>query len=138
MSADSREDRDVSENLEEIRDTSWDPRVGLGRVRGPSGSFGMDRGTFGEVREGSGDYREVHKGQGTLREVGDGSRDLRVCPRRVGRPSGRSGMGWFTLGEVRDGLVYPRGGAGWVGGPSRRFGTDRRRSKRVGGPQGGP
>ena len=31
----------------------------------------------------------------------------------------------MTLGEVRDGLGYHRGGAGWVGGVSVKSGTGR-------------
>ena len=34
-------------------------------------------------------------------------------------------MGWWTLGEVRDGLGDPRGGPGRIGRPSERSGTGR-------------
>ena len=35
----------------------------------------------------------------------------------------RTGTGRGTLGEVWDGSEDPRGGSGWVMGPSGRFGT---------------
>ena len=37
----------------------------------------------------------------------------------------RSGTGWGTLGEVRDGEGDPRGGPRRVGGPSGRYGMAR-------------
>ena len=46
-------------------------------------------------------------------------------PGRVGRSSGKSGIGWGTLREVRDGLGDPREFPGGVGGPSGRSGTGR-------------
>ena len=50
-------------------------------------------GTLGEVRDGWGDDRSVR----------DGSVDPQGGPGRVERPSGRSGTGRETHGEVRDG-----------------------------------
>ena len=35
----------------------------------------------------------------------------------VREPSGRSGTGWETLGEVQDGLGESPGGLGRIGGP---------------------
>ena len=92
----------------------------------------MGRGTLGEVRG----------GEETLREVRDGLMDPRGVPKRVGRlskrsktgrgtavpgrvtevqdgsgPSGRSGTGRETHGEVQDGSRDHWGGPGWVGGP---------------------
>ena len=74
-------------------------------------------------------------GQGTLDDVLDGSRDPWRGPGLVGRPTGRSGTGWGTngevryglgtFGEVRDGLGNTRGGLGRVGGPSERSGMGR-------------
>ena len=65
--------------------------------------------------------------------VWDGLRYLPGGPGRVGVPSLRSGMGWWTLSEVWDGLGtlrvvwdgsgYLPGGPGWVGGPSWRSRT---------------
>ena len=42
-------------------------------------------------------------GQGTIGEFRDGSKDTRLGPGRVGRPSERSEMVWRTLGEGWDG-----------------------------------
>ena len=83
MLADTREDREVSENFKEIRDTS---------------------GTLGEVRNGSWDTRV---GPGRVEGLSDRSKS-------VGGHSGRSGMGWSSLGKVQDGSAKPRGGPGWV------------------------
>ena len=47
-------------------------------------------------------------GRGTLLEVWDGKGDTRGGPGQVGGPSGRSGMGRGTHGEVRDWLEDPR------------------------------
>ena len=74
-------------------------------------------------------------GRGTLREVRDGSeytrggperiRGPRIDPVQVGGPSGWSGAGWGTIGEVRDNSVDPWGGPGRVGGPLARSETGR-------------
>ena len=55
--------------LRKIRDGSGDPRVGLGRVRGPLGRFGTGWGTLGEVRDGTGNLEEVGDGLGDSRGV---------------------------------------------------------------------
>ena len=70
-------------------------------------------------------------GRGTLKEVWNVSEDSpggpgrvkvpRGCRGQVGGPLVRSGTGWETLEEVRDGSGYPRGGRGREGGP---FGED--------------
>ena len=109
----------------EVWDLSGDPRSGLGLVGAPSGKFGTGRKTS-------------KTGQGTLRKVRDGSKDLRKFLGRVqfrlgrsktGRgPSGRSGTGRRTFGEVWDGS-----------GELRVMSRDPRSGlKRVGGPSGGP
>ena len=67
------------EVLDKFLDGSRDPRGGPGRVERPSERSGTG---WGNPRGG---------------------------PVRVGGPSRRSGIGWKTLGEVRDGLVDPRG-----------------------------
>ena len=41
------------ETLQEVRDGSGNPPMGLGRVRGPSKRFGMGQETLPEVRDGS-------------------------------------------------------------------------------------
>ena len=65
--------------------------------------------------------------RGTLGEVRDMLEDPRAGPKRVGGHWGRSGTGWGTFEEVRDGwgtlqkvrdgLLDPRVGPGWVKGP---------------------
>ena len=66
-------------------------------------------------------------GRGNLRDVWDGSEDHCIGPARFGKPSGRSGTGWGTFGnvvmgqgtlkEVRDESGDTRGGPGRVGEP---------------------
>ena len=50
-----------------------------------------------------------------LREFQDGSGEPCRGPGRVGGPSRRSGTGWETLGEARDGLGDPRKIRMWIG-----------------------
>ena len=109
-----------------------------GRVGGPSGRSGTGRGSLGYVRNGCGDHwggpegvgelsvrygtgretlEEVRNWSRTLGEVRNGSEDSRVYTGWVPRPipyipSGRSGTGQGTLGEVRDVLGDPQGGSG--------------------------
>ena len=45
--------------------------------------------------------------------------------------SRRSGTGWETLSKVWDGLKDPRGGPGWVEGPSGMSKTVRRTHEEV-------
>ena len=47
------------ETLGKVRDESWDPRGGPGRVGRHSGWSWMNRGTLGEVWDGSGTYPKV-------------------------------------------------------------------------------
>ena len=86
--------RDRWRTLGEVLDGSLDNQGDSGRVGGTSG-----------FQDGSGDPR------GGLRRVGGASERSWT----VGGPSGRSGMGRGTLGEVRDELGYPRVGLGQVG-----------------------
>ena len=63
---------------------------------------------------GQGTLPKVLDRSGTLPEVLDGSRHTQGGSGRVGRPSGRSGMGRGTLEEVRDGSGELREGPGQV------------------------
>ena len=58
-----------------------------------------------------------------------GQDGLKERSRKGGRPTGRSGMGWGTLGEVWNGSGDSRDGPEWISGPSGR-------SEPVGGPLG--
>ena len=90
-----------------------DPRIGLGRVGGTSGMSGTSWGTLEEVRYGLGDPPKVR----------DVLRNTRADPGWVCVPFGRSWMGQGTLEVVQDRSGDPRGGLGWVGGPSGRSKT---------------
>ena len=56
-------------------------------------------------------------GEEVLWKVWDGLVDPSRGPGRVGGPSWRSGTGWGTLSEDRDGSWDPPVGLGWVGDP---------------------
>ena len=69
----------------------------------------MGRGTLEDVREWSGDRRGGLKLVGVPKEGTGQIGDPRGSPRRVEGPSGRSGPGRGTIGEVRNGSRDPQG-----------------------------
>ena len=87
----------------------------LGEIRGNlvevRGTLKEDRGTLGEVRGTRGEvHRTIGDVRGTLEEVRDWSVDHRGGSRCVKGPSGRSGTGRRTHGDIRDGSGDRLGG----------------------------
>ena len=105
--------------LPKVWDGLGNSRGGPGWVGGHFRRFGTGQRTLPEVRDWSGTLPEVRDRSGTLGEVRYWSGDPQGGSRRVGGPTRRSGMHWWTLMEVLVGSVDPRGGPGRGGRPSR-------------------